>query len=299
MVRATMQLDLKIWNGKILLDPYMNEITLQQEDQVVERIVNKLNNLVDKQDQFVEAGRAVWEELDDLKYKDYGTQARIIRKVANHPKLKYNPQRVKQAWITISKFPKLLGQAHDLLDSSKYEVLATSRLKAPEMEKFEIEAKEKRWSYRELKQAIHAHKAETSDNYPVWLQYGNCWKFSGCDPRMGLEGHPGRIPGQITLNLLHYYTEENDLFVSAFGGSGTDIDACKLMKRKCVAFDLNPVREDIKKADLTTGIPLDSEIADFVFFDPPWLSAQKDKYSGEQRDLANMQFEDFYIVMDK
>jgi len=153
---------------------------------------------------------------------------------------------------------------------------------------------DKKMSQRELKQAIHAHKAETAEDYPDWLQYGNCWKFTGCDPRMGLEGHPGRIPGQITLNLLHYYTEENDLFVSAFGGSGTDIDACKLMKRNYIAFDLNPVRQDIKKADLTEGLPVESESANFVFFDPPWLSAQKDKYSGESKDFANLQFEDFY-----
>jgi hypothetical protein len=276
----------------------MNKITLQQEDQTVKNIVDKLNDLVDRHNLFIEAGRIVYEEIQSLGTLEYGEQARIIRKVAEYPNLKYSPNQVKEAFNTIRKFPKLLGGSTLLLPAYHYEVLATSRLNTEEINKFEKEAIEKKWSQRQLKQAIGAYKAENQEDYPEWLQYGNCWKFSGCDPRMGLEGHPGRIPGQITLNLLHYYTEENDLFVSAFGGSGTDIDACKMMKRNCIAFDLNPVRKDIKKADLTMGIPLEKEVADFVFFDPPWLSAQKDKYSGNKMDLANLQFEDFYQVMD-
>ena len=114
----------------------MNTITLQQEDQTVEKIVEKLNGLVEKSDLFVEAGRIVYEEINLLGNLEYGEQARIIRKVAEHPKLKYSPQQVKEAWMTIKKFPKLLGGAPHLLPSSKYNLLARTRLTTSEIEEF-------------------------------------------------------------------------------------------------------------------------------------------------------------------
>lgn len=277
-------------------------LTLDKENQVVERIVRKLNKLVEKHDLFLEAGIVVWNEINVLGKLERGDQARIIRKVAEHPKLKYPPHRVKLAWLTVSKNPELIesGVALHPMPTWHYELLARVKLSVEERNKFKKDAIKKKWSGRQLQQAIQLYKAENKGKFPEWLQYGNCWKFSSCDPRFGLKDHPGRIPGQITLNLLHYYTEEGDLFVSCFAGSGTDIDACKSMKRKCVAFDLNPPKErkDIQQVDLANGIPLEEEIADFVFFDPPWLSAQKKKYSNEKTDFANLKFEDFYDRME-
>lgn len=44
-------------------------------------------------------------------------------------------------------------------------------------------------------------------------QIGDSWRFTGCDDRYGLPGFPGRIPGQIVENLLHFYTEPRNRLI--------------------------------------------------------------------------------------
>lgn len=82
----------------------------------------------------------------------------------------------------------------------------------------------------------------------------NVWNFANCDPRLGDE-HPGRVPGQIVLNLLYYYTEQGELVVDPMAGGGSTIDACLVMGRKCRAYDINPIRKDIVKWNLYDGFP--------------------------------------------
>jgi len=127
----------------------------------------------------------------------------------------------------------------------------------------------------------------------------NVWNFRTCNPIFGKEGYPGRMPGQIVMNLLYYYTEEGDLVVDPFAGGGTTLDVCHFMNRRCVAFDLNPTRPDIKQNDAINGIPLDSESADFVLLDPPYSTMKKGEYTGHPNDLSNMDLNDFFKAMRK
>ena len=104
-------------------------------------------------------------------------------------------------------------------------------------------------------------------------QLFNVWNFNGCHEKYGTEGYPGRIPGQIVENLLYYYTNENDLIVDPMAGSGTTIDVCKAMNRKCLAYDLNPFREDIIQNDIQKGYPPETQNCDLIFLDPPYNNA--------------------------
>lgn len=76
-----------------------------------------------------------------------------------------------------------------------------------------------------------------------WLKLTTFWNFASCDPRFGFT-FPGRIPGQIVLNLLHYFTEPGDRVVDPFGGSGTTLDVCRHMNRRCLIYEppANPGR---------------------------------------------------------
>lgn len=92
------------------------------------------------------------------------------------------------------------------------------------------------------------------DITPDSLQLYNLWQFSAPDSRYGLD-YPGRIPAQIVENVLYYYTEPFDLVVDPMVGGGTTIDVCRAMYRRYRAYDIRPVRNDIKEYDITQGFP--------------------------------------------
>ena len=48
------------------------------------------------------------------------------------------------------------------------------------------------------------------------------------------------------------------------------------MNRKCRAYDLNPVRQEIQRNNVLEGIP--DKNVDFIFLDPPYYNQRKDDY---------------------
>jgi DNA methylase. len=86
------------------------------------------------------------------------------------------------------------------------------------------------------------------------LKVYDVWNFSECHNLMGKE-YPGRIPGQLVANALHYYTKQGDLVADFMAGGGTTADVCLLMNRLCFCSDINPQRDFIVKHDLRDGLP--------------------------------------------
>lgn len=107
--------------------------------------------------------------------------------------------------------------------------------------------------------------------------------------------HFGNIPPEIIENLLYYYTKPFDVVFDPFGGGGSTIDVCLKRKRRYYVSDLNPIpaRADIRKHDITTGLPDSLPVPDFVFLDPPYWKQAEGKYSNDPTDLANMELETF------
>lgn len=137
---------------------------------------------------------------------------------------------------------------------------------------------------------------DSPDEGRPWLRVYNIWNFAKPDERFG-QGHPGNIPGQINMNLNYYLTEAGELIVDLFAGGGTTLDVCKyddddFGNRKCLAFDRKPVRPDIKKWDLTKGLP-EFPPAAMVFLDPPYWGQKAGEYSKDDTDLANMSLDEF------
>jgi len=112
--------------------------------------------------------------------------------------------------------------------------------------------------------------------------------------------HFGHFPKLFMKNLLYYHTQPFDLIYDPFAGSGTTIDACREMFRKCVVSDLKPdkSRPEIFEHDITTGLPDDLPKPDMVFLDPPYWIQARGKYSDSEKDLANMSLDDFYKTMN-
>ncbi len=82
--------------------------------------------------------------------------------------------------------------------------------------------------------------------------------------------HPGSIPPAIIAHTLHYYTQEGDLVVDPMAGGGTTIDVCEAMGRRCLAYDIAPVRSDVRPHDVNKGLPLEAHGCDLIFADPPY-----------------------------
>lgn len=133
-------------------------------------------------------------------------------------------------------------------------------------------------------------------NTPLSLQTFNIWNFHQCDKQYGMK-YPGRIPGQIVENVLHYYTEPFDTVVDPMAGGGTTLDVCKAMYRRYRCYDISPVRADISQHDVVTdGFPCSG--ANLVFLDPPYWKQKQGSYSSDETNLANMPLDEFYAAID-
>jgi len=211
---------------------------------------------------------------------------------------------------TRQKVAMYVGVSHETLKRAEKVVVAAEQ--EPERYQDLVEKMDSREmsiseAHREmrLRKAIdekRATDAETQAQVPPFEyepQRTNVWVFEQCDPRFGIAGYPGRMPGQVVINLLHYFTKPGAVVVDPFAGSGTTVDVCRAMGRECRAFDLNPVRDGIVRNDVAKGVPLQSASADFVLLDPPYGPMKRDEYPGGRENLANMDVPDWYTALGK
>lgn len=94
------------------------------------------------------------------------------------------------------------------------------------------------------------------------------WAFRH-DPAFGIP-HPGSIPPAIIAHTLHYFTSPGALVVDPMAGGGTTLDVCEAMGRRCLAYDLSPVRPDVRPFDVRAGFPDEARDCDLIFCDPPY-----------------------------
>lgn len=103
------------------------------------------------------------------------------------------------------------------------------------------------------------------------------WTFRR-DPSFGVP-HPGSIPAGIVAHTLHYFSRPGDLVVDPMAGGGTTLDVCEGMGRRCLAYDLDPVRPEIRQGDVRHGFPLETRECDLVFCDPPYHTMLTEPYA--------------------
>jgi len=101
----------------------------------------------------------------------------------------------------------------------------------------------------------------------------------------GRDDYVGSTPAWVIWQLLQRYTREKDLVVDPMCGSGTTIDVARDLKRRALGYDLAPTRDDIFRAD-ARDLPLEDEVADFVFIDPPYSTHIE--YSDDPRCIGKL-----------
>ncbi len=106
----------------------------------------------------------------------------------------------------------------------------------------------------------------------------------------------GNSPTQIVEQCILRLSKKNDLVVDPMAGSGTTLDVCKLLDRKCIGYDLNSSgRDDIIKNN-SERIPLNDNSVDMIFLHPPYWNLIR--YSKMKEDVSNCGLEDFYKRMN-
>jgi ParB family chromosome partitioning protein len=98
--------------------------------------------------------------------------------------------------------------------------------------------------------------------------------------------HPGSIPPGVVAHTLHYFTDPGALVVDPMAGGGTTLDVCESMGRRCLAYDLEPVRPDIARHDVNKGLPHEAHGCDLVFCDPPYHTMLARRYAAAGVDTA-------------
>jgi hypothetical protein len=82
--------------------------------------------------------------------------------------------------------------------------------------------------------------------YPYWY-YSSFWgKEMTREPdTFGSGKYKGNFIPQIPIMAVKRFTKEGDLVIDNMAGSGTTVDVCNFLNRKCFAFDLYPQRDDV------------------------------------------------------
>jgi ParB family transcriptional regulator, chromosome partitioning protein len=93
--------------------------------------------------------------------------------------------------------------------------------------------------------------------------------------------HPGAIPPGIVAHTLHYFTLPDALVVDPMAGGGTTLDVCQSMGRRCLAYDLNPARPEIRPHDIRHGFPTEAAGCDLIFCDPPYHTMLARQYASD------------------
>ncbi|TAL33945.1 MAG: DNA methylase [Spirochaetes bacterium] len=107
---------------------------------------------------------------------------------------------------------------------------------------------------------------------PLRIQTTTFWDYPSQNYGKGTQGsqdYIGATPSYIIWNLLKRYTREGNLVIDPMCGSGTTLDVCGDTGRIGQGFDINPIRDDIERAD-ARSLPVADGRADFVFVDPPY-----------------------------
>ena len=119
----------------------------------------------------------------------------------------------------------------------------------------------------------------------------------------GSKDFHGNCPPQVVEQCVLRLTRKGDVVLDPMAGSGTAIDVCNPLDRKCIAYDIKPPkwRNDIIRND-SRKIPLDDDSVDMIFLHPPYWDMvyyTKDEDEEKTADLSRASTLEEYLNMLK
>lgn len=125
--------------------------------------------------------------------------------------------------------------------------------------------------------------AEQMSRFGIKVQPYDVWNFTKCSDLFGTS-HPGRIPGKLIAHVLYFFTEPGMQVFDPMVGSGTTLDVCLAMGRKCYGYDIDDRHErlDIIAHDMNIGWPSRIKKANLIFWDPPYFEKMDKSSIGKE-----------------
>jgi DNA modification methylase len=125
------------------------------------------------------------------------------------------------------------------------------------------------------------------------------WNFGTREHGFGSHVFHGNCIPQVVRQCILRYSKKNQVVLDSMSGSGTTLDVCKELDRKCLAFDLSPIakrKKEIRQAD-SANLPLKDNSVDMIFIHLPYWSMVK--YSKDKEDLSRKSLEEFYLKLNE
>ncbi len=126
------------------------------------------------------------------------------------------------------------------------------------------------------------------------IELSSVWSFGTREKGFGSHVFHGNCIPQVVKQCILRYSKEGDIVLDSMSGSGTTLDVAKSLNRKHLAFDINPQRKEIKKAD-SANLPLINNRVPMIFVHLPYWNLVK--YSTEKEDLSRKSLDGFYIKL--
>jgi len=230
------------------------------------------------------------------KGEEHLTVSKVYGDIANKSRY-WTPQTVKRAHLTYAKCLSFAGGDHD-----KIQEMATdpSTIETVILSAIPDESKKKLFGSMQTKhvtkQVARAEikKIQDPNTGGVAIYHNTLWNLSHYDNRFGVEGVPGRTPGQIVFNLFYHYVDESSHCYFPFFGSGTEGDVASEFSCSYEAWDItmyDAVKTKHKGSafqhDSTVKWPVKPQSADFIFMDPPRAILPDGKYSDDQSTIGS------------
>ena len=99
-------------------------------------------------------------------------------------------------------------------------------------------------------------KLSFGDGELAWCNFGTkikkyAFKWNGNhrdgDPRVNDKVHPNQKPVELHAHILEDFSQEGDVILDCFGGSGTTLIACEITNRTCLMMEVSPEYCDVIK----------------------------------------------------
>lgn len=239
----------------------------------LEPLIEKVNSF--SADNYWDLGKFLSEKVIPAALEEGIFADQVLKRMAEMPGFKFPFSMLKQCQRYYTYYPDVEKRP---LPEVFYFELASRVEESRKRDHYEKLAITNKWTISDLQKKIRddelSRREDEKTKFGFDRKERNIWSFDIPDPRFGLPGAKGRLPGQIMANALFYYTEPGWTVIDPMAGSGTTGDVIGglpfFADRKVRMYDLEPVHDRIKRANiLQTGIPEETGSVDYVFLDPP------------------------------